>query len=309
MDQLSNLEHYTTNEINKLVFSGGGVKGLVYIGVLKKIEELVIERRKAELDIDFDGCKCKIPKINIKTICGVSAGSVFALVYLLKYSYVEILEEILTKNFKKLKNVKVLNFANTYGLDSGDGIMMWLELLMIKKGVDPNITLGEFYKLNNIDFQIMATNLNKYCFRRFNYKESPDVKVLDAIRMSISVPFIFSAVHYENDIYVDGSLIDNYPIKEFDNLDNVLGFKIVNYGELNHHVINNDINDLESYVSNIFKCYVVQKEKSTIKDEYKRCTVYINVENIFAMNIDITVEEKYKLIEIGYNSVDEFFRV
>lgn len=296
-------------EINKLVFSGGGVKGLVYIGVLKKIEELINERNKEELNVNFDENKCKIPKFNIRTICGVSVGSMFALVYLLKYSYIEMLKEMLTKNFKKLKNIKVLNFVNTYGLDSGDGIITWLESLMIKKGINPGITFDEFYKINNVDFQIMATNLNKYCYKKFNYKESPDLKVLDAIRMSISVPFIFSAVNYENEIYVDGGLIDNYPIKEFDDLDNLLGFKIVNYGEMNHHIINRNINDLESYILNIFNCYVVQKEKSTIKDEYKRCTVYINVENIFAMNIDITVEEKYKLIEIGYNSMDEFFRV
>jgi NTE family protein len=293
------------HEINKLVFSGGGVKGLVYIGVLKRIEELILERNKEELSVDFDELKCKIPKFNINTICSVSAGSMFALIYLLKYSYIEMLEEILNKNFKKLRNIKVLNFVNTYGLDSGYGIIQWLESLMNKKGVNPNITLSEFYKLNNVDFQIMATNLNKYCYKKFNYKESPDLRVLDAIRMSISVPFVFSAINYENDIYVDGALIDNYPIKELDNLENVLGVKIVNDGEINN--INNTINDLESYILNILKCYVVQKEKSTIKDEYKRCTVYINVENINAINIDITAEEKYKLIEIGYKSMSDFF--
>jgi NTE family protein len=293
------------HEINKLVFSGGGVKGLVYIGVLKRIEELIVERNKEESSVDFDEFKCKIPKFNINTICSVSVGSMFALIYLLKYSYVEILEEILKKNFKKLKDIKVLNFVSTYGLDSGSGIIKWLETLMIKKGINPSITLSEFYKLTNVDFQIMATNLNKYCYKKFNYKESPDLRVLDAIRMSISIPFIFSAVNYDNNIYVDGNLIDNYPIKEFDNLDNLLGFKIVNNADVNN--VNKNINDLESYILNIFKCYVSQKEKSTVKDEYKRCTVYINVENINSINIDITVEEKYKLIEIGYKSVSDFF--
>jgi NTE family protein len=293
------------NEINKLVFSGGGVKGLVYIGVLKRIEELIIERNREESSVDFDEFKCKIPKFNINTICSVSAGSMFALIYLLKYSYIEILEEILKKNFKKLKNINILNFVNTYGLDSGSGIITWLKTLMIRKGISPNITLSEFYKLNNVDFQIMATNLNKYSYKKFNYKESPDLSVLDAIRMSISIPFVFSAINYENDIYVDGALIDNYPIKEFNNLDNLLGVKIVIDGEITN--INNNINNLESYIFNVFNCYFVHKEKSTVKDEYKKCTVYINVKNINSINIDITAEEKYNLIEIGYKSMIDFF--
>ena len=69
-------------EINKLAFSGGAIKGVAYIGIFKKIEELIYERRLEEVKPDFDALKCDIPIFNIKTFCSVSVGSIFSFNYL-----------------------------------------------------------------------------------------------------------------------------------------------------------------------------------------------------------------------------------
>lgn len=297
-------------EINKLAFSGGAIKGIAYVGVFKKIEELIYERSIEESKPDFDENKCTIPKFNIKTICAVSVGSIFSLIYLLKYSYTEMLEEVLHKRFEQLKDIRIMNFVSKYGLDSGVNLISWIQSLMVKKGVDPGITLKEFYDLNHIDFQIMATNLNKYCYKNFNYIDTPNVKVLDAVRMSISVPFLFTINEFEGDIHVDGGLIDNYPIKVFNgNLDNFLGFKLINHGEMDSHDVDEPINDIESYIYHILSCYMVQKEKHTTRtEEFKNCTVYIHTEDITqSVNFTLTAEEKHKLIEIGYKSISNFF--
>ena len=298
-------------EINKLAFSGGAIKGIVYVGVFKKIEELIYARHLEEEKEDFDETKCNIPVFNIKTICAVSVGSIFTLIYLLKYTYAEMLEEVLNKRFDDLKDIRIMNFISKYGLDSGNNMMTWLKELMTRKGVDPNITLKELYNETQVDFQIMATNLNKYKYKKFNYLDTPDVKVVDAIRMSISVPFMFTINEYEGDIYVDGGLVDNYPIKLFDgNLDNFLGFKIINYGEMDTHEVDERIDDIESFIYNILSCYVVQKEKQTSRSEdFKKCTVFIHTEEVTrSMNFSLTPLEKHRLIEIGYNSINEYFK-
>jgi NTE family protein len=186
-----------------------------------------------------------------------------------------------------------------------------MQSLMIKKGVNPSITLKELYDLNSVDFQIMATNLNKYCYKKFNHLETPDVKVLDAVRMSISVPFLFTINEFEGDIHVDGGLIDNYPIKVFNgDLKNFLGFKLINNGEMDNHDVDERIDDIESYIYNILSCYMVQKEKHTTRtEEFKNCTVYIHADDITqSVNFSLTVSDKYKLIEIGYKSVTDFFK-
>lgn len=299
-------------EYNIFCLAGGGSKGVAYVGVFKKIEEIIQERKLLEKNSDFKECECKVPFININTVCAVSVGSIFGLIYLLGFSYVEMLEEILNKNFGQLKNIKIMNFATKFGLDSGEKFINWLKELMKRKDIDPEITLLDFYEETNVDFQIMATNLNKYCYKKFNYIDTPNVKVVDAIRMSISIPFVFTMTEFEGDIFIDGGLIDNYPIGLFkDNLDKVLGFKLVNHGELESHEIDHHINDIESYMYHVLTCYVVQKEKHTSRtNEYKNCTVYIHTENITqSVNFALTAQEKHKLIEIGYHQTNEFFKI
>lgn len=296
-------------EINKLAFSGGAIKGIAYIGVFKKIEELIYKRRIEELKDDFNAETCNIPLFNIKSICAVSVGSIFSLIFLLKFTYAEMLEEVLNKKFDQLKDIRIMNFVSKYGLDSGISLISWLQSLMVKKGVNPSITLKEFYDINGVDFQIMATNLNKYCYKKFNYVETPDVKVLDAIRMSISVPFLFTINKFEGDIYVDGGLIDNYPISVYNgDLSNFLGFKLINHGEMDSHDVDERIDDIESFIYHILTCYMVQKEKHTTRpEEFKNCTVYIHTEDITqSVNFALTVVEKNKLIDIGYKSISKF---
>ena len=54
---------------------------------------MIYERKIEKAKLDFDASKCDIPLFNIKTICAVSVGSIFSLIYLLNYTYTEMLEE------------------------------------------------------------------------------------------------------------------------------------------------------------------------------------------------------------------------
>jgi predicted acylesterase/phospholipase RssA len=292
--------------INTLVLSGGSIRGVAYIGVFKKIEE-IINSRKYLIE---NNLKCDLPIIDIKTITAVSVGTIFSLAYILGYNYIEMLEQVLSKRFDKFKSIKLFNFINKYGLDSGDLLIKWLADLMTKKGVDSDINLLDFYNKTKVDFQIMATNLNKYRYKKFNYLETPKVKVLEAIRMSISIPFIFTANEYEGDLYVDGGLIDSYPISLYeDNLENLIGIKIVNNGELIDHQVDERIDDIESFIYHVITCYMVQKEKHTSNlKQFKDCTVYIHTKNIAttSINFALTPLEKNELIQIGYNAIEQF---
>ena len=298
-------------EINTLIFSGGSSKGITYVGVFKKLEELIKERLYL-INKGIDIEDIHIPIINIKRITSVSVGSIFGLIYTVGYDYKDMLEEVLTKNFDSLRSVKIMNFVSKYGLDNGENIVNWLKSMIRKKGYDSEINFIDLYEKTKIDLQIIATNLNKYCYKKFNYIETPYMKVVDAVRMSISIPFLFTVNEYEGDIYVDGALIDNYPIKlyENENLDNILGFKLINHGEMEFHNVNARIDDIESYIYHVLSCYIVQKEKHTTRiDKFKNCTVYIHTENVTdSLNFSLTAVEKNTLIEIGYKYTDKYFK-
>lgn len=285
--------------IETLICSGGGIKGIAYIGVMKALEELETQENTDNI-------------VNIKKISCISVGSIFGLLYILGYKSGEIESEIMQINFIEFINIKLTNILDKYGIDSGKRIIKWLELLFEKKSIDKNITFEELFNNEkcklNIDFQVMATNLNTYKLTVFNYKNHPKMKVLKAIRMAISLPFIFTAETYKKNIYIDGAIIDNFPIYLFENeIENVLGIKLVSYGE--HHEYNNTIENMEDYITNILTCFSLQKDKNNIlKQKYKNHTIFVHSNNLNqTINFNINNIMKQNLIESGYMATKKFF--
>ena len=286
--------------IDTLLCSSGGVRGISFIGVIKKLEEIQIKK----------GLECEVPNIDIKCVCGVSVGSMIGLFYVLGYTSEEMTEEIHKVRLDKLKDIKFMNFIGKYGLDSGISLMNWVDGLVIKKGFDKNITFKELYSRTNIDFQVVAANVNKYTLTNFNYETTPETKVTDAVRMSISIPFVFTMNRFEGDVYVDGALIDSYPIYLFkDKLDSVLGMKLTSNGELPDDKVDEKIDNIESFVYHVMACFIVQRDrKTTTSEEYKDHTVYINTEGITqTINFNLDHNQKDKLIEMGYKACERFF--
>lgn len=299
-------------EINSLLNCGGGIRCVTFIGIFKKLEELIKEKAKNPENEN-------IPIIDIRMVAGVSAGSIFGLIYILGYTAHEMEEEILHKKLDQLKDIRFLNFLNKYGLDSGNNIMLWLESLMVKKDIPGDITFEELFEKTKKDFRVYAANLNKYSFTEFNYQTTPKLKVLDGIRMSIGIPFMFTINKFDvkkgivcekGDIHVDGGLIDSYPISLFkDSLENLVGFKLVSNGECDEHDVNEKIDDIESYIYHVLACFMVQRDrKTTMNKEYKDHTIYIDTQGITqTVNFGLSALDKKKLIEIGYQTASKFF--
>jgi len=299
-------------EINTLLCSGGGTRTFAFIGILKKIEELQNGKK--------ENPKSNYPIINIKTIAGVSAGAMLSLIYIMGYSSKEMEDEIVHKKLDQLKDIRFMNFLNKYGLDSGNNLMLWIESLMKKKGFNVDITFKDLYIKTKIDFQVYAANLNKYSFTEFNYKNSPLLKVIDGIRMSISIPFMFTINKYNitkgilddknGDIHVDGGLITNYPIHLFkESLDTLLGIKLISNGEIDEHNVNEKIEDVESYIYHVLACFMVQRErKITMDKSYKDHTIFIDTQGITqTVNFGLSPLDKKKLIDIGYKTACLYF--
>lgn len=296
--------------INTILSSGGGSRGICYIGVFKKIEEIIEAKKKDP--------ESKLPIIDIKKLVGVSVGTIFNLVYLLGYTSNEMAEEILNKKLDQLKNIRFLNLISNFGLDSGEKIIQWLEGLMKAKNFDPNITFEQLYLKTNVDYQALSTNLNKYKFTIFSASSTPNVKITDAIRMSIGVPFIFTVVKYNSDTqkigsgdtHVDGGLIDGYPIHLFkDSLETTLGLKLISHGELEDHDVNEKVDDIENYIYHILACFMVQRDKRVrMTGTYNAHTVYIHTENLTqTINFSLSKVDKQRLIDMGYNAITKYF--
>jgi len=278
-------ENKDSYKINTLVLSGGGVKGFAYIGVLKKLEELK---------------KLK----DLKHILGVSIGSVFGLLYLIGYTYEELYEEFLTKNIKDLTDYKISNFIKKYGFETGKIFITWLETLLLKKGISQRVTFNELYKKNGIKYSIVVTNLNYYRTEVFNYETKPKMKILKAIRMSINLPLIFTKQEYNNNIYVDGGVINNLPMNLVEEeFPNILGINLVYKNTKDE--IGHTIDSVDKYMYHVCNCFL--RFKSKIDNEYKDKIINIEILNIETFNWNINDNDKRYLVECGYNYTDNYF--
>jgi len=301
--------------INTLLLSGGGAKGIAYCGLIKKLEEFEQSNKDASP-----------VHVDIHTVCGISIGSIFGLLYIIGYRYEELREHLIKKNFEELKDIRFSNFLGKFGLDSGKGIISWVRELLEKRGYSGDITLGQLYKKTNISLRILGGNLKTFKFTTFDHVTTPRVKVLRAIRLSISLPFVFTAQKYKNDIIVDGGIIDNYPMYMFrDSLDTVLGVKLVFHkaeiscdkdeaddNEKQADEMENPPTDLtmDNYIYSVLKCYAVQRERlSTQSPEYKANTLYIYTRGFTdTVNFSMNESEKQKLMDAGYSAADAFFK-
>lgn len=298
-------------KLNTLLLGGGGIKGLSYLGVFKYIEELqrkiqTKSNKKNEstsestTEESITSKLATLEEIDIKKIIGVSVGSIYAMFYIMGYTSEQLLEEVMLKNFNDIIDVSLSNFLKNYGLDSGNFVISWIETLMIKAGYKIDITFRELYERTQIHFDILAVDLTKNETKYFNYKTEPDMKITTAIRLSISIPFVYSLKYYKEVPYIDYGLIHSCPIDLYEKHDNIIAIFLKSKNS--KHQIIKKIDSLQSYINNVFS-YIL----STIKDinDYKKV---ITVElDIASMKFDLDDIKKIEIINAGYNSTKRFF--
>ena len=170
-----------------IVFGGGGVKGLLYLGVLKWMEEN---------NIIFKYCG------------GSSIGAIFATICCLELKYEYLYELLKIQDVVNKKEINIMNLITIYGIDKGISLKKFL-YTMVK-----DITFKELYEKNKKILIITGLNLTKKETEYFSVDNTPNMKILDALLISTSLPFLFGCKYYNNDCYTDGAIGDDTPYKE-----------------------------------------------------------------------------------------------
>jgi predicted acylesterase/phospholipase RssA len=84
------------------------------------------------------------------------------------------------------------------------------------KGLTKNTTFKQLYEFNNIDIHVFSTNLNGDRMKSvdISYKTHPNMSVIRGISMTTAYPFIFCPVIEEGNCYVDGGILNNFPVTD-----------------------------------------------------------------------------------------------
>jgi predicted acylesterase/phospholipase RssA len=305
---------YKCNNIDTIIFSGGGKHGIAYLPIYKYLKDNNI--------ID-----------NITKYYGVSAGSITALAFNIGLKYEEAYDIFFNKiNFKDLMRFEVkslLTITKTLGLNDGSKLENVIKYMLELKGFNPYITLLDLYNLTNKELYIGATALIKREFTLFNYKSHPDLPVWVAVRMSCSIPILFTPLQYYeiNDLYIDGGLLNNNPINyvinelidnhnndvdvNTDNNDNDVSSNKYNFNficiTLNAFDYNiENINNISffKYLSLVIKTLFINQSHS--KDKYKQYIINIPTYKYKLLD-DMKVELDKDYIDNMFNDIYNIF--
>lgn len=273
---------------NKLVLSGGSVKGSMMIGMLKYFEE-------NEIILEY-----------LNEIVGTSIGSLIALLIVIGYKSDELRDIFYEMNFDEIKDVSLKHLETGYGFDDGEKMSHFIKCLMVKKEVGTETTFSELYHMTRIKFACSAYNVSKKVGVFFDHIKNPDMPVFLGIRSSMNIPLLFCPVLYKGDYYVDGGLTCNLPIRYIkENLKTTLS---VAFEEINF-TLKDTIDNIEEYLYNLMKSIFNQVEaqdkKFIVDNGYDLLTLKTKLST--SNSFFLTQEQKEELYMSGYNQTKEFF--
>ena len=150
----------------------------------------------------------------IDTIVSTSIGSVIAIFLSIGMSPCEIFQLFLEIQFSDVIGGSIGgDFWKSFGFLDTEYFVAHIVDALIVRDIDPLITFVDFKCKFGKNLVITGCNVTKKQTDFFSVYTSPDMRVLDAMKISISVPIVTKSVTYNGDVYVDGCIADNYPIQ------------------------------------------------------------------------------------------------
>lgn len=169
-----------------MVFASGGMRGIAHFGALAELERYTTKTR---------------------FFVGTSAGSIAACVACLGLRAKDVFDAcILPHAYEKKLQIHLL--TKEFGIDAGTSLDA-----LIASIVPEGLTFSDIFRDTNRVLSVIATDVTSSSMAIFDPIRTPDMPVRLALRMSCSVPFLFTAVTYDDHVFVDGALTSAFPIK------------------------------------------------------------------------------------------------
>ena len=186
--------------IKHIVIPGGGPTGFVDYGII----EYICQNGYVELD-------------NIQSIHATSVGAFIGLTMCLKDNWEIYRDYMINCHYDKIFYIdpnKIINILSHNNIMSDDCFIKYVSPVLLANNLDVDITLKQFYEFSKIDFYLYTTresDLSSIALSHYNY---PDMKLIDAINASGAIPFIFKPIAYKDELFIDGGIFANTPLRE-----------------------------------------------------------------------------------------------
>ncbi|MEM6344676.1 MAG: patatin-like phospholipase family protein [Bacteroidota bacterium] len=308
-----------------LVFEGAGIRGIAYTGAVEGLEEAGVLQ-------------------GIEKYGGTSAGAVIAMALALGYDAKEIRDILQETEFQKFNDGNFLGFGgmrrmkNRYGWYKGDKFVRWLGRLIEAKSGNADLSFAELYAWRGKDLYTVGTNLTQQRMMVFSREQYPNMKIKDAVRISLSIPLYFEAIFIDEagnlydrpqegkalDIIVDGGIIGNYPIQIFDSTfvadgqvqripnPETLGIKIdddeqIEYDHQQQGLSPREIDSFRSYIEAFYVFALENLNRAQMQPEDWERTILVSCKDIGPKIKRLSEQQVSTLVASGKESVAAYF--
>lgn len=263
-----------TQRIQEIVpiFSGGGTRLPCYVGILMALEDL---------DLSF------------QHLVGVSGGSIVAAMVAAGKSIDEMQKLALHTDFKQFKGFSLLNLIRTGGLSSGDTFEQWMD-----RELD-----GVLFRDLKLDLHVLATDINGGGPVIFNKQRTPNMKVSQAVRFSMSIPLLFSFKTFENHVMADGVILAEDALHQdwSGRAVPVVCFRLKSDNE-DKPILKHRYFPLVSYVLMLIQTFMNAMSREYVHAQYWHNTVLINTGSVSSVDFALPIEKKLILLRQGYDT-------
>jgi NTE family protein len=269
-----------------LILSGGGVKVISIVGAIKALEVKGLLK-------------------NVKEVSGVSAGAWLAFMISAGLSVQTLESLVLGFEFGHIRNLNaeaLMSFPETLGLDDGANLMKFLEsIFRVAIKISPTVTFSEFNALNlsKIKFRCWATDLKEHITCEFSLEETPNVRIIDALRASMALPLYFTPIIHPitGNLLSDGGIQGSLPIHALSDVerDNCIGIGFSQGAEQKNP------SDIMSFMSSLFSC-LIHSRHETILTKWDSNIIKIPIYNTTSWDFEIGREQRAELVKNGYEA-------
>ena len=327
--------------IKNLVFEGGGARGLAYIGAI----EILAKQRILS---------------GVEKVAGSSVGAITAMIVSFGMA-MPLMKAFLanTQNFTDGLPWDMVNrsvsFLTRFGLSDAKRFRAWANDLGYWATGIRNINFRQLHDLVVKQNEHLAANHRSVKFRDlfvtganlttgfhevFSYENTAEMPIADAVRISMSCPLAFSAVHATKDektnqfllkdgsldtapsaksnVYVDGGVMRNFPIGMFDQSGHAnphtLGLRVDGSAEI--AALRDDLPATTESTTRSFVSIITQIQRVLLKlqDDYHRQrdegfrTIYIDTHGTKSFPVSISEKQVQSMMENGEYAASMYLR-
>jgi NTE family protein len=238
-----------------LVFEGGGAKGAAFVGALEVLAAAGHKHRRligtsaGAITATLLGAGYSAPELlqaTAETLPGTTnpifttfmdapRQGDFDAAQISNSQIMDLMERARVPGFlsKQMINLgmqldlfrEMFSFNECGGFYTGNAFLAWFRNKLQAKGLDPDLTWTQFAAKTGSDVSVVTSDVTEQEMLVLNHRTAPRVPVALAVRMSMSIPFVWREMIWDkawgtylgrdktDHIFVDGGVLSNFPLE------------------------------------------------------------------------------------------------